>query len=227
MFVKVCGIKEKFEVDIVLKYPISHFGVIVGVKAFSEDEVSLDRAKELITYFRSMKKPFPIPTLVTHLQSFEEIANLVYELEVSFIQLQNDVSLSVIRELKSEFPWLAIIKAIHIFGDFRDILSKLRAYEKTVDYILLDSYDGFRLGGTGLIHDWSIDGVIRCETEKPIIVAGGLSGYNVGEVVSLVRPFGVDANSRLKGKDGFKDELKVRDFVLNYYKALLREDNRC
>ena len=220
MFVKVCGIKEKFEIDVVVKYPVSHFGVIVGVRAFSDDAVSLDKAKELITYFRSMKRPFPIPTLVTHLQSFGEIADFIYELGVSFIPLQNDVSLSVMRELKLEFPWLAIIKAIHVFGDFKSILDKLKTYEEVVDYILLDSYDGFRLGGTGLIHDWSIDSAIRCKTNKPIIVAGGLSGYNVREVVSLVRPFGVDANSRLKGKDGFKDELKVRDFVLNYYRAL-------
>lgn len=45
------------------------------------------------------------------------------------------------------------------------------------------------------------------------MLAGGLGPDNVGAAVERVRPFGVDATSRLEASPGIKDHDLVRRFV--------------
>ncbi|MGB9668446.1 MAG: phosphoribosylanthranilate isomerase [Thermosulfidibacteraceae bacterium] len=227
MFVKVCGIKEKFEVELLVSLPVSHFGFIIGVEALSEDEIDTPRAKVLIEYLRSFKKKFPIPTLVTHLREYRKIERLVLDLGVSFLQLQNEVSLDLIERLRLRFPWLKIIKAIHVLSYKNEVIEKVRYYENHVDYILLDSRDSFRMGGTGMTHDWNISSHVVRIAKKPVILAGGLNSSNVLDAVLKVCPFGVDANSRLKDDRGYKDPRKVREFVINYFRALAARRQVC
>ena len=63
--------------------------------------------------------------------------------------------------------------------------------------------------------DWSLVRNLRGR----IVLAGGLDASNVQEAIRSVRPWGVDACSRLESKPGIKDHLKVRQFV----KAALME----
>jgi indole-3-glycerol phosphate synthase/phosphoribosylanthranilate isomerase len=50
-------------------------------------------------------------------------------------------------------------------------------------------------------------------TEGRVMLAGRLGPDNVRQAVSAVRPWAVDAASRLESKPGIKDEAKVREFV--------------
>jgi phosphoribosylanthranilate isomerase len=61
----------------------------------------------------------------------------------------------------------------------------------------------------GISFDWTI---ARNAAYK-IIVAGGLDASNVGEAISIARPWGVDASSKLELAPGIKDHEKVRAFV--------------
>jgi len=51
------------------------------------------------------------------------------------------------------------------------------------------------------------------ETEGRIVLAGGLSAENVGEAIERVRPWAVDASSRLETSPGVKDHARVRAYV--------------
>jgi phosphoribosylanthranilate isomerase len=62
--------------------------------------------------------------------------------------------------------------------------------------------------GTGESFDWS-----RASGLKRIILAGGLGPDNVAEAIRQVRPWGVDACSRLESAPGRKDHDKMRRFV--------------
>jgi indole-3-glycerol phosphate synthase/phosphoribosylanthranilate isomerase len=50
-------------------------------------------------------------------------------------------------------------------------------------------------------------------TEGRVMLAGGLGPENVREAIAAVRPWAVDASSRLEREPGVKDHERVRDFV--------------
>lgn len=74
---------------------------------------------------------------------------------------------------------------------------------------LIDAPAGGERGGTGRTFDWSlVEGL-----EGKIILAGGLGPDNVAEAIRRVRPYGVDACSRLESSPGRKDRVKVMEFI--------------
>jgi phosphoribosylanthranilate isomerase len=75
--------------------------------------------------------------------------------------------------------------------------------------ILVDAPAGEEFGGTGRTFDWSrVQGL-----KYRLILAGGLGPDNVAAAIRQVRPWGVDACSRLEAAPGIKDHGKVREFV--------------
>jgi phosphoribosylanthranilate isomerase len=64
-------------------------------------------------------------------------------------------------------------------------------------------------GGSGRTFDWSR----AADVSERVVLAGGLDGDNVGHAIAQVRPWGVDACSRLESAPGKKNEAKVRQFV--------------
>jgi phosphoribosylanthranilate isomerase len=88
--------------------------------------------------------------------------------------------------------------------------------EGLMDTFVLDSGDLRMPGGTGKTFDWRravpIAEAMRQGGAK-LVVAGGLTPENVGEAMSVLRPFGVDVVSGVEAKPGKKDPEKVRAFV--------------
>lgn len=79
------------------------------------------------------------------------------------------------------------------------------------DPVLLDSWSPDQRGGTGHSWDWGLAGGLTAS--RQVIVAGGLSAGNVGEVVRLLRPHGVDVSSGVEAAVGRKDPQRMRAFV--------------
>ncbi len=77
--------------------------------------------------------------------------------------------------------------------------------------VLLDAADHERAGGTGRVIPW--EAARRLAATRPVLLAGGLDDANVAAAVARVRPFGVDASSRLESRPGVKDPDSVRRFV--------------
>ncbi len=75
--------------------------------------------------------------------------------------------------------------------------------------ILVDAPAGEVYGGTGRTFDWSrVQGL-----KYKLILAGGLAPDNVAAAIRQVRPWGVDACSRLEVSPGIKDHGKMRQFI--------------
>ncbi len=91
----------------------------------------------------------------------------------------------------------------------------LRASD-VIDAILLDSGSPTRPGGTGMPFDWeaAVPLARAIQTEMPLIIAGGLTAENVGIVLRLFSPWGVDVVSGVERELGRKDDTKLRDFVV-------------
>jgi phosphoribosylanthranilate isomerase len=83
--------------------------------------------------------------------------------------------------------------------------------------LMLDSLLPDGAGGTGEVVDLELARVIG--QHRPVWLAGGLGPDNVAGAVRQVRPFGVDASSRLELRPGVKDPLLVERFVTEARRA--------
>jgi phosphoribosylanthranilate isomerase len=71
-------------------------------------------------------------------------------------------------------------------------------------WLLFDTYDERRLGGTGRRFDWSL--LARYERNKQFFLSGGLNADNVVAAITLVRPDAIDVSSGVEsGEPGVKD----------------------
>ena len=70
-------------------------------------------------------------------------------------------------------------------------------------------------GGTGVPTDWDAVEKMLADrpTESPIILAGGLTPENVGDVVRRFRPFAVDVSSGVEETRGEKSVAKLEAFA--------------
>jgi phosphoribosylanthranilate isomerase len=102
-----------------------------------------------------------------------------------------------------------IIKALRVAGplDATDI-----GRYKGARAILLDTYVAGRAGGTGQRFDPAVASRLVKEGWR-VIVAGGLTPENVSEVVTSVRPYGVDVSTAVESSPGRKDHEKVARFI--------------
>ncbi|HEX6146494.1 MAG TPA: phosphoribosylanthranilate isomerase [Acidimicrobiia bacterium] len=78
--------------------------------------------------------------------------------------------------------------------------------------------DSSARGGTGRPPSWAR--LAQLTTTVKMILAGGLNEENVAEVVSSVRPFGVDVSSGIERAPGVKDPERMRSFVTAARSAL-------
>ncbi len=79
------------------------------------------------------------------------------------------------------------------------------------DPIMLDSWSADQRGGTGRTWDWELARPLLAT--RSVFIAGGLEPGNVGKVVSVYKPYGVDVSSGVESRVRVKDPAKVRAFI--------------
>lgn len=210
MFVKICGNRTEKDVHIAIQSKADAIGLILGTTHYSEDEVNINFAKEIIKKYNDTIKIIH----VTHLRSAKEILDIHREFPAPGIQLHGAITLSEAKKIREKIPDVFLIKAVHIvdFSSIELALSEAEFYNA----IILDSCTESRLGGTGFTHDWNISQQIvtsLCDLSKPVILAGGLNPNNIGNAIEKVKPWGVDVNSGVENPNGSKNENLVNTFV--------------
>lgn len=137
-------------------------------------------------------------------ESLDAIEKLAASAGVSALQLHG----SETPEYCSALPGRYLIKVFSASEDF--------APEKVLDYdvqtVMLDAFDKDAFGGTGKLGNWSVARETR-ELFPKLFLAGGLSPENVADAIKQVKPYAVDACSRLETAPGLKDHARVRAFV--------------
>jgi phosphoribosylanthranilate isomerase len=79
------------------------------------------------------------------------------------------------------------------------------------DPVMLDTWSSDQRGGTGQVWDWELARPLLAA--RKVFIAGGLEPGNVGKVVSVFKPHGVDVSSGVESSVRVKDPDKVRAFV--------------
>jgi len=106
---------------------------------------------------------------------------------------------------------LRLIKAFRVRDETS--LGEIERYRGQVHAIFLDSYHKDKLGGVGQTFNWNLAVEAKNLTDKPIILAGGLTPENVQDAIAKVKPYAVDVASGVEAEPGRKDHAKLKAFI--------------
>jgi phosphoribosylanthranilate isomerase len=191
--VKICGLTTLEDARYASGAMADYLGFIFvqGSKRY----VNPDQAAAIIAWIEG-----PEAVGVFMNQPLDDVVDIINKAGVKLVQLHGHESV----EYCSLMP-VPVIKSIDVTtdDDIHSISEKLRPYEGSVHYFLFDTSKDGQSGGTGEAFDWNI--LYELCTETPWFVAGGIGADNVTEVIQKVRPFGVDANSKLESEPGTKE----------------------
>ncbi|SDL32616.1 phosphoribosylanthranilate isomerase [Halarsenatibacter silvermanii] len=186
--VKVCGMIESKNLQKIASMGVDAVGFIL---AESERQVTLEQAEKLS---RDLP-PFISRVGVVLNPSHGQLKKIDASNQFDCIQFHGQENPEMLASVSTR-----TIKAISI--ENQEDLKDVEKYSEA-DYLLFDSRNGSRRGGTGEKFNW--DYLDSIDPPAPIILAGGLGPDNIIEGISRVKPAAVDLNSRLERKPGIKD----------------------
>jgi phosphoribosylanthranilate isomerase len=168
-----------------------------------------ERAREIIDQIRGTDANSSMQMVGVFVdEPIESMTQIAKDLRLDALQLHGDESPEFCAEMKSLVTDKTIIKALRVNGSFDPQTGASYA----VQAIMLDAFHEQLRGGTGRVIDWDIASTVR-DLVPRLFLSGGLSPENVGEAISRVQPFAVDACSSLESSPGRKDASRIREFV--------------
>lgn len=135
----------------------------------------------------------------------ERVASVLAQVPLQLLQFHGDESAAYCEAFERPY-----IKAIRMRpGVDLDVL--MAAHPKAQGF-LLDAYRPGLPGGTGETFDWQR---VPRNSNRPIVLAGGLTPDNVAEAVAQTQPYAVDVSGGVEASAGQKDAYKVKTFIEN------------
>ena len=201
--VKIDGLTNLNDINMVIEEGVDLIGFITG---FPESPRNLKF--EQIKSFLSQIPKHIFTVIATKMELVDDLIKKLNPELPKFLKLYGE--LSNVKQIQG----IQQIKVLH--ADPNTIFNKVKNDVKQFDIILVDSSVKGQYGGTGITHNWQISKEIRDYIyPKQFILAGGLTPNNIIQAVKKVKPYAVDVSSGVETKLGFKDKIKVRDFIFN------------
>lgn len=138
--------------------------------------------------------------------SGEEVAQVLEQVDLHVLQFHGDEDEGFCRQFQRPY-----MKALRMKPGL-DVEQSIQSYP-SASGILLDAYRKGVPGGTGESFDWDR---VPVQSEKPIILAGGLNPENIGDAVSSISNlYGVDVSGGVESTPGEKNKALVKSFISN------------
>ena len=210
--IKICGIREEVHALAAVEAGADFVGFVF---APTRRQVSPAKAREIVdTVKKSSSAIKPVGVFVDTPAS--EVNRIADFCGLDLVQLSGNESWEYCRQIARP-----IIKAIRIGQQLREeINAELTVGLKTLSpqrfITLLDSQVEGKYGGTGEAFNWQL--AEEVSARFPVIIAGGLTPDNVGQLVKEVQPWGVDVSTGVES-NGQKDVSKIRAFIETVRKA--------
>ncbi len=205
--IKLCGFTREDDVKEAVSLGVDFIGFIIDVPIGTPRSITLARAVEL-----DRLVPDDVKSVAVLMpKTASEVRIVAKSLRPDRIQLHGHESPAFIEEIRDSVS-CQLIKALPANTD--ESVTEAKAYADLVDYVLIDTKLGDKIGGTGQPHDWDVSKKIKhAITPTPLFLSGGLDPDNVAAAVERVAPYAVDAASGIEGPPGRKDHAKMHAFV--------------
>lgn len=213
MLVKICGITNESDARIALDAGADWIGLnlVAGPR-----QITLDCALRIIESLDAPNRAIAL-LRAEPAGSWPQRLRTLANAGVGGIQCYGDAGSCLAREAGARA--LTSILVHHVFRGHE--LSGLNEFlgnrgESRPDYLLMDTGDQAKLGGTGQALDWAgLAAVLEVAglALPPILLAGGLTPNNVAQGIAQLSPAGVDVSSGVEIAPGRKDAARVRAFV--------------
>jgi len=204
--VKICGISDKVHAIAAVEAGADFIGMVF---AQSTRRVTLEQARELVDAVKQASNTAKTVGVFVNTPT-DEVNRIANECSLDMVQLSGDESWEYCTNIEKP-----IIKAIHIHDQDEDDITHaaISGIDVVIDnlyIVLLDTYEEGKYGGTGKSFNWEL--AQSLSDKYPVIVAGGLTPYNVREAIDNLKPWGVDVSSGVE-TNGAKDVLKIKKFI--------------
>ena len=199
--VKVCGLTRLEDARWALECGADWLGFIVG--ADGPRRIEPERAAEIVDALGGAEKPRGWQAVAVMIPSGpDEAIAIAQRAHAHRVQLHRaDAS-----RWPSDFPYPCAF-AVGVTPE-----GVLLADEPPAPHLLmLDTSIAGHEGGTGRTWPWPVARSIA--ERRDVLLAGGLHAGNVAQAIEALKPFGVDAASRLEARPGIKDPEQVRRYV--------------
>jgi phosphoribosylanthranilate isomerase len=195
--IKVCGITNLEDALLAAELGADALGFIFYPP--SPRKVAPEEARAIIAQ---------LPPFVTTVGVFVDedaalVSTLAARLGLDWVQLHGQESPEYCRTLGRR-----VIKGFRIQD--KSSLADMAVYRGAAQALLLDTYKKGQAGGTGETFDWRLAN--EAKAYGPIILAGGLTPYNVAQAIATAQPRAVDVASGVEVAPGKKDPEKLRKF---------------
>tara|TARA_A100001234_G_scaffold212525_1_gene214127 strand:- start:207 stop:863 length:657 start_codon:yes stop_codon:yes gene_type:complete len=209
--VKICGLTSEEQAIQVAKLGANAIGIISVEE--SPRYVSAEIKKKI---FKTLENLYPKVDRVSVVQNCPIdliIKNFLGSPSETIIQLHGDEDINYCKKIRAKIPNIGLWKAFRI-KTAKD-LDKILPFEDYVDAILLDSWNEKTYGGSGK----KIKSIYlkNLHFSKPWWLAGGISIKWIDEILTEIKPDGLDISSSIEISPGLKD-LKKTGEVIKYLK---------
>jgi phosphoribosylanthranilate isomerase len=193
--IKICCISSVDDALTAVEFGASALGLVGKMPSgpgVIPDELILEIAKRIP------------PSIGTFLLTSETSTNNIiahhHRTHTNTIQIVDELKTGNYVDFRTQLPSIKIVQVIHVL-DTKSVETALQISER-VDALLLDSGNPNlqikQLGGTGLVHNWTLSRKIVEKSKVPVFLAGGLNADNVKEAMDKVNPFGLDVCSGVR-----------------------------
>jgi phosphoribosylanthranilate isomerase len=215
--IQIAGVMDAAEAEMLQQCGVRYLGFPLRLPVHREDLTESDAAmiiKGLV--------PPAFGVLITYLAEANEIAAFCHALGARIVQLHGEIDHGELKRLKTLAPSLTVIKSL-VVGMHDDQTLEVMVSELSpfVDAFITDTFDPKTgaSGATGKTHNWRVSRHLVELSDRPIIIAGGLTPENVKKAILEVRPAGVDSHTGVEDTTGRKSREKVQKFLSEAYQA--------